>query len=55
MRKEPTINGLEQDVVYARRIYCYLHNNPSLKRFAKRCIRRRSRRKAKLKLKSPRD
>lgn len=44
------INGLEEDVIYARDIYCYTANNPSIVKFVKRQINKRDRRKAKLKL-----
>ena len=40
-------NGLEVDVICARNIYCYLANNSKLKSYAKNCINRRDRRKAK--------
>ena len=40
--------GMEYDVIFARKIYCYLFNNSKLKRFAKNAINRRARRKAKL-------
>jgi len=43
--------GMEYDVIFARRIYCYLFNNSKLKRFVKNAINRRNRRKAKLELK----
>jgi len=43
--------GMEYDVIFARRIYCYLFNNSKLKRFAKNAINRRSRKKAKMDLK----
>jgi hypothetical protein len=41
------INGLEVDAILARKLYCYLQNNSSLVKFAKRSINKRSRSKAK--------
>jgi len=46
--KDRLKTGMEYDVVFARKIYCYLFNNSKLKRFAKNAINRRARRKAKL-------
>lgn len=43
--------GLEVDVIYARKIYCYLSNNTKLVKFAKNAINRRSRYEARLSLK----
>lgn len=39
----PLGNGMEQDVVYARKLYCYLKNRPKTVKFAKRSINRRRR------------
>ena len=36
MRKEYPINGLEQDVIYGRNIYCYLKNNNKIIKWVKR-------------------
>lgn len=44
-------NGLEHDVIYDRRIYCYLINHPWMKGYAKRKMRRRERQLAKHSLK----
>lgn len=52
MKKEYPINGLEQDVIYARNIYCYTANNPSLVKWVKRKMNKRFRRKAKDSLKN---
>ena len=49
--KDKLKSGMEYDVIFARKIYCYLFNNSKLKRFAKNAINRRNRRKAKLELK----
>ena len=46
--KDRLKTGMEYDVIFARKIYCYLFNNSKLKRFAKNAINRRARRKAKL-------
>ena len=35
--------GIEQDVVYGRKCYAYLKNNPKLVKFAKRAINKRIR------------
>lgn len=37
-------SGLEYDVLYDRRTFCYLVNHSSLKKFAKKCMARRRRR-----------
>lgn len=42
--KRKTVDGLEQDVVYARGLYCYLANNSALVKFTKRKINKRERR-----------
>ena len=39
----PLKTGMEQDAVYARKIYCYLKNRPKTVKFAKRSINRRRR------------
>jgi hypothetical protein len=39
----PLKTGLEQDVVYGRKLYCYLKNRPKNVSFAKRSINRRRR------------
>ena len=39
----PLKSGLEQDVVDARKFYCYLKNRPKTVKFAKRSINRRRR------------
>ena len=36
-------SGLEYDVIFARKIYCYLQNNPKMVKFAKNQINRRDR------------
>ncbi len=41
--KLPLKSGLEQDVVYARKIYCYLSNRPKIVKFVKRLINKRRR------------
>lgn len=43
LTKEYPKNGFEQDVVYARKIYSYLKNNPSLVKFVKRTMNKRFR------------
>ena len=40
-------NGMEQDAIYARKIYCYTKNRPNIVKFAKRSINRRIRRQGK--------
>lgn len=47
MGRRRTANGLENDVKYSRRIYCYLANNPSIVGFAKRSMNKRERRAGK--------
>ena len=42
-KKEYPINGLEQDVVYARDIYRYLQNNNKTVKWAKRQLNKRFR------------
>lgn len=49
--KDSLKSGMEYDVIFARKIYCYLINNSKLKRFVKNAINRRNRKKAKLELK----
>ncbi len=46
--KDRLISGMEYDVIFARRIYCYLVNNSKLTRYVKKSINRRDRKKAKL-------
>ena len=45
------IDGLEYDVLYGRKYYCYLTNNYKLKSYAKNKINRRNRKKSKHELK----
>lgn len=45
--KQKLKNGIEYDVLYARKFYCYLQNNVSLVRFAKKQMSRRRRREEK--------
>lgn len=40
-------NGLEQDAIYCRKIYCYTKNRPNIVKFAKRCINKRIRKEGK--------
>ena len=44
LTKEYPKNGFEQDVVYGRKVYKYLKNNPSLVKFVKRQLNKRFRR-----------
>lgn len=44
LTKEYPKNCFEQDVVYARKFYKYLKNNPSLVKFVKRQMNKRFRR-----------
>ena len=46
-RKEYPKNGLEQDVTYYRKLYCYIKNNNKLVKWAKRSINKRFRKKGK--------
>ena len=46
-RKQKLIDGLEEDAIYARKVYCYLVNRPSVVKWAKRKINKRFRREAK--------
>jgi hypothetical protein len=48
--KDKLKTGMEVDVIYARKWYCYLINNTKLIRFVKKSINRRNRRKSKLEL-----
>lgn len=41
--KDKLKTGLEYDVIFGRKYYCYLHNNSKLKSYAKNQINRRSR------------
>lgn len=43
----PLSNGLEEDVVNGRKYYCYLRNQPSTVKFAKRSLNKRVRNKQK--------
>ena len=47
MKKQPTCNGLEVDVRYGRKLYCYLKNNSNIVKFAKKCMNKRFRRNTK--------
>lgn len=47
-KKEYPRSGLEQDVIYARDIYCYLKNNSSIVKFVKRLLNKRLRKKGKI-------
>lgn len=49
--KDKLKGGLEFDVLYGRKIYCYLKNNSKLKRYAKNRINRRNRYIARNKIK----
>lgn len=49
-RKQKLIDGDEQDVVYARGLYCYLRNNNKLVKFIKRKMNKRMRRELKKEL-----
>lgn len=46
-RKQKLIDGLEEDVIYARKIYCYLKNRSSIVKWAKRKLNKRWRREGK--------
>ena len=46
-RKQKLVDGLEEDVIYARKIYCYLKNTPSIVKWAKRKLNKRWRREGK--------
>jgi hypothetical protein len=52
MKKPYPINGIEQDVTYARKIYCVLRNNPKLVKFIKRQMNKRFRKQWKQQLES---
>lgn len=39
--------GMEYDVIFARKMYCYLQNIPSLVRYVKRSINKRTRAESK--------
>jgi hypothetical protein len=45
-RKQKLVDGLEEDVIYARKIYKYLKNRPSIVKWAKRRMNKRMRRYA---------
>lgn len=45
--KQKLKSALEHDVVYARSQYCYLFNNCSLKKYAKRQMAKRRRKESK--------
>jgi hypothetical protein len=45
--REKLIDGLEVDYIFARNMYCYLVNNPKLKKYTKRKISKRIRRNGK--------
>ena len=49
--KDKLKTGMEVDVIFARRLYCYLHNNSKLIRYVKTSINRRNRQKARLEIK----
>jgi len=46
-RKQKLIDGLEEDAIYARKVYCYLVNRPSVVKWAKRKVNKRFRREGK--------
>ena len=48
IKKEYPNNNLEQDVIYARHIYCYINNNSKLVRYVKRVLSKRFRKKNKI-------
>lgn len=50
-RKQELKNGLEEDVVYGKRLYCYLVNNNKIVKYAKRQMNKRMRRKNKKEIK----
>lgn len=39
--------GIEQDAIYARKIYCYTRNRPNVVKFVKRRINKRIRKQCK--------
>ena len=47
-KKEYAINGLEQDMIYAKDIYCYTQNCRGLSKWVKRQMNKRFRRRKKL-------
>lgn len=47
MKKPYPIDGLEQDVTYARKILCVLKNNTKLVKFTKRKMNKRFRKQNK--------
>ena len=51
MKKEYSINGLEQDVIYGRSRYCFLKNNNKIIKWVKRHMNKRFRQKEKEKIK----
>lgn len=48
MNKPYPVNGAEEDITYARRIYKYLKNNPSTVKFFKKCMNKRFRKSNKI-------
>lgn len=50
--REKLIDGIEEDFIYARGLYCYLVNNTKLKRYVKRKMSKRYRHEAKRELRS---
>ena len=46
-RKQKLIDGLEYDVIYAKKKYCYLFNNNKIVRYAHRRMNKRFRREMK--------
>lgn len=52
MKKPYPINGIEQDVTYARKILCVLKNNSKLVKFVKRQMNKRFRKSWKQQLES---
>jgi len=40
-------SGLEFAAIYGVNFYCYLKNNPAIRRYAKNCLRRKMRREGK--------
>lgn len=45
-------NGLEEDAIYARKIYCYTRNRPNIVRYEKKCINKRIRKEGKKEIKA---
>jgi hypothetical protein len=52
MKKPYPINGIEQDVIYARKILCILKNNTKLVKFIKQKMNKRFRKSWRQELKS---